>query len=189
MEQERVWTIPNAISFARLLLVPVFGYLIIAGHDVAAIVVLAFAGLTDWLDGFLARALNQTSRLGRLLDPVADRLYIGVTLIGLAVRELIPWWIFLLILMRELVLVGCQLVLRSRGFGFLQVHIAGKAATFALMYAFPLLLLGTLGGTVGYAATVAGWACALWGVGLYWVAAFIYAGQTWQATQQSPVPA
>lgn len=180
-ESTRIWTLPNVISFLRLALIPVFGYLILTEQDVAAIVVLMVAGFTDWLDGALARRLNQVTVLGRLLDPAADRLYILVTLIGLAVRQFIPWWLVAVIVSRELVIIACQAVLRSRGFGYLQVHMAGKAATFALMYAFPLLLLGTLGGTLGYLATVLGWAFALWGVGLYWVAAGIYVAQTVRA--------
>lgn len=177
-ESTRIWTIPNVISFLRLALIPVFGVLIWRENDVAAVGVLVVAGLTDWLDGALARRLDQLSELGRILDPVADRLYIAVTLIGLAVRDFIPWWLVALVFGRELVILVCQALLHQRGFGLLQVHLAGKAATFALMYAFPLLLLGTLGGTLGYTATVAGWAFALWGVGLYWLAAGIYVAQT-----------
>lgn len=177
-ESREIWTIPNIISMFRFVLVPVFAWLILAGHDVAAILVLVVAGLTDWLDGVLARRLNQVTVLGRLMDPVADRLYIAVTLVGLAVRDFIPWWLVAVIVLRELLLVLLQSALRARGYGFLHVHMAGKAATFALMYAFPLLLLGTLGGAVGYWATVLGWAFALWGVGLYWVAAGIYTAQT-----------
>lgn len=180
-ESHRIWTIPNVISFLRLALIPVFGYLILAGHDVAAVLVLVVAGATDWLDGALARRLGQVTVLGRVLDPIADRLYILVTLIGLAVRDFIPWWLLAVILARELVIVVAQTFLKAHGFGYFQVHIAGKAATFALMYAFPLLLLGSLGGTFGYVATVTGWAFALWGVGLYWIAAGIYVGQAVRA--------
>lgn len=183
VESRRIWTIPNVISFLRLALIPVFAYLILTERDVAAIVVLAVAGITDWLDGALARWLNQTTVLGRLLDPAADRLYILVTLVGLAARGFIPWWLMAVIVLRDVVIAVCQAVLRSRGFGYFQVHLAGKAATFALMYAFPLLLLGSLGGTFGYAATVVGWAFALWGVGLYWVAAGIYIVQMYRALQ------
>ncbi len=181
MESARLVNIPNSISILRLALVPVFGLLIFAEQDVAAIAVLAVAGATDWLDGVLARRLGQVTEFGRLLDPAADRLYIAVTLVGLAARGFIPWWIFIAIVARELVIIGCLLLLRSRGFGFLQVHLAGKAATFALMYAFPLLLLGSFEGTLGYVSTVVGWAFALWGVALYWVAAIIYVVQTWES--------
>ncbi|MFC4555075.1 CDP-alcohol phosphatidyltransferase family protein [Georgenia faecalis] len=174
---DRVWTIPNVISVLRLLLVPVFAWLILSGHDVAALVVLAVAGASDWLDGFIARRLNQTSRLGQMLDPAADRLYIFVTLIGLAYRELVPWWLVGVIVLRELVLAGMIPILLRYGYGPLPVHMAGKAGTFGLMYAFPLLLLATVPGAVGDAAWIVGWASALWGVGLYWFACLLYVEQ------------
>jgi cardiolipin synthase len=176
-EADRLWTIPNAISLVRLLLVPVFAWLIVAGHDVVALVVLAAAGASDWLDGFLARRLHQTSRLGRVLDPAADRLYIFVTLIGLAYRDLVPWWLVGVIVLRELVLAGTIPVLSRYGYGPLPVHMAGKAGTFGLMYAFPLLLLAEVPGALGHAAGVFGWASALWGVGLYWFACLLYVEQ------------
>lgn len=174
---ERVLTLPNAISFARLLLVPVFGVLIFTERDVAALVVLVVAGASDWFDGVIARRFNQMSRLGQLLDPAADRLYIFVTLVGLAWRELVPWWLVVVIALRDVVLAALLPVLTRRGYGPLPVHLAGKAGTFALMYAFPLLLLGNVPGTVGTVAWTFGWASALWGVGLYWLAAILYVDQ------------
>ncbi|HLS50130.1 MAG TPA: CDP-alcohol phosphatidyltransferase family protein, partial [Actinomycetaceae bacterium] len=133
----RVWTVPNAISATRLLLVPVFAWLIVAEHDVAALIVLMVAGASDWLDGFIARRFNQSSSLGQALDPAADRLYIFVTLIGLAYRDLIPWWLVAIIVARELVLAATLPVLLRHGYKQLPVHLAGKAGTFCLMYAFP----------------------------------------------------
>ncbi|WP_448074099.1 CDP-alcohol phosphatidyltransferase family protein [Georgenia yuyongxinii] len=174
---ERVLTLPNAISFARLLLVPVFGVLIFTERDVAALVVLVVAGASDWFDGVIARRFNQMSRLGQLLDPAADRLYIFVTLVGLAWRELVPWWLVVVIALRDVVLAALLPVLTRRGYGPLPVHLAGKAGTFALMYAFPLLLLGNVPGTLGTVAWTFGWASALWGVGLYWLAAILYVDQ------------
>ena len=174
----KVLTLPNVISFARILMVPVFAWLMFSRHDLAAVVLLVLAGGSDWLDGILARRLNQMSVLGQMIDPVADRLYIFVTLVGLAYRSFIPWWLVAVIVARELVLVGCHLLLTSRGIGSLQVHMAGKAATFALMYAFPLLLLGAMPGVWGYGALVIGWAAALWGVALYWISAWVYVRQT-----------
>ncbi|MEE6281018.1 CDP-alcohol phosphatidyltransferase family protein [Georgenia sp. MJ170] len=174
---ERVWTVPNVISLVRLLLIPVFAWLIVAEHDVLALVVLAVAGLTDWADGFIARRFNQASRLGRVLDPAADRLYIFAALIGLAYRDLIPWWLVIIIVARELVLAGTIPFLLRYGYGTLPVHMAGKTGTFCLMYAFPLLLLGAMPGAVGATAFVIGWAVALWGVGLYWFACLLYVEQ------------
>ncbi|WP_345216304.1 CDP-alcohol phosphatidyltransferase family protein [Georgenia halophila] len=174
---ERVWTVPNVISFLRLLLVPVFGALLFAEEDVAALVVLVVAGFSDWLDGVIARLFHQTSMLGQLLDPAADRLYILVTLVGLAWRDFVPWWLVLVIVGRDVVLACLLPPLRRHGYGPLPVHLAGKAGTFALMYAFPLLLLAGVPGTVGTLAWTFGWASALWGVGLYWFAAFLYVEQ------------
>jgi len=184
---ERVWTVPNAISFLRLALIPVFAWLIVGEHDVAALIVLAVAGATDWADGFIARRFDQTSRLGRMLDPAADRLYIFVTLIGLAYREIVPWWLVVIIVARELVLAGTIPVLIRHGYGPLPVHMAGKAGTFCLMYAFPLLLLASVPGVVGEVAWTVGWASALWGVGLYWFACLLYLEQVaWIVRRDRP---
>lgn len=174
---DRVWTVPNVISALRLLLVPVFGVLILNEQDVAALVVLVVAGASDWFDGVIARRFNQTSRLGQLLDPAADRLYIFVTLVGLAWRDLVPWWLVIVIVARDVVLAGLLPILTRHGYGPLPVHLAGKAGTFALMYAFPLLLLAGVPGTVGALAWTFGWASAWWGVGLYWFAALLYVEQ------------
>lgn len=174
---DRVLTIPNAISFVRLLMVPVVLVLILTHHDIAAVVVLACSGASDWIDGVIARRFNQTSRLGRFLDPTADRLFIAVTLIGMAVRGLLPWWLVGVIFARDL-LVGALLpFMVRRGFPGFPVHLAGKAGTFALMYAFPLLLLANLPGVVGDVAWVVGWAAAWWGVFLYWCAGALYVDQ------------
>ncbi|GEA80699.1 CDP-alcohol phosphatidyltransferase family protein [Cellulomonas sp. CW35] len=170
----RVLTVPNAISFARLLLVPVFGVLIASGRDGWAVVVLAVSGASDWLDGVLARRLGQVSRLGQLLDPAADRLFIAVTLVGLVWRDVVPLWLLVVILAREVVLGIMLIALGRAGYPPPQVHLAGKAGTFALLYAFPLLLLASWDSWVGTVAEVAGWAFALWGVGLYWFAGALY---------------
>ncbi|MCK9793569.1 CDP-alcohol phosphatidyltransferase family protein [Isoptericola sp. 4D.3] len=173
----RVFTIPNLVSFLRLALVPVFAVLIVVGEDVWALGVLAFSGFTDWLDGVLARRLNQVTRLGQMLDPAADRLFIFVTLIGLTWRDVIPLSILVVIVARDVVLACLLPVLARHGYGPLPVSFVGKAGTFALLYAFPLLLLATTPGAVGAAAHVVGWAFTWWGVGLYWVAGVQYVRQ------------
>ena len=145
-----------------------------------AVGLLIAAGLSDWLDGKLARAWNQQSRLGQVLDPAADRLYIAATLIALAVRAIIPWWLVALLVSRELVLGVALLVLRRHDFGPLQVSFVGKAATLCLLYAFPLLFLGSHEGTAALAARVTGWAFAIWGSALYWWAAALYLVQARQ---------
>ena len=126
----------------RLLGVPVFLWLLLGPEeDGWALVILMVSGFTDWLDGKLARWLNQGSRLGALLDPAADRLYIVSTLVALAIREVVPVWVVALLLGRELVLGVMLLVLRHYGYPPLQVHYLGKAATLLLLYAFPVLLI------------------------------------------------
>lgn len=174
---DRIVTIPNALSLARLLGVPVFLWLVLAQQaDVAAFVLLVVAGLTDWLDGYLARRLNQRSRVGVLLDPLADRLYIAATLLGLALRSIIPWWLVVILVLRELLLLALLPRLRRSGRWALPVTYVGKAATFALLWGFPALLLSALP-TVGEAVAMAGWAFALWGTFLYWWAGIRYVQQ------------
>jgi len=173
-----VLTLPNLISFLRLLGVPLFLWLVLGPEaDVLALVVLMVSGVTDFLDGWLARKLDQTSELGQLLDPVADRLYILAVVVGLAMRDIIPWWVALSLPLRDLLLWGLVPLLRTRGYSALPVHFLGKAATFNLLYAFPLLLLGDGDGTIATLAQVFGWAFALWGIGLYWWAGVLYAWQ------------
>ena len=174
-QQGRILTVPNAISVARLAGVPVFLWLVLGPEaDGWAVGLLIAAGLSDWLDGVIARAWDQQSRLGQVLDPAADRLYIAATLIGLAIRAIIPWWLVALLAARELLLAVALLVLRRYGYGPLQVSLVGKAATLCLLYAFPLLFLGAHAGTPALVARVIGWAFAIWGTALYWWAATLY---------------
>jgi cardiolipin synthase len=174
-QQGRILTVPNVISVARLAGVPVFLWLVLGPEaDGWAVGLLIAAGLSDWLDGVIARAWDQQSRLGQVLDPAADRLYIAATLIGLAIRAIIPWWLVALLAARELLLAVALLVLRRYGYGPLQVSLVGKAATLCLLCAFPLLFLGAHEGTPALVARVIGWAFAIWGTALYWWAAALY---------------
>jgi cardiolipin synthase len=173
-----VWTIPNIISMVRLAGVPLFLWLVIGPEaDVWALVVLMISGFTDWLDGYLARRLNQMSKLGEILDPVADRLYILAAVIGLLYRDIIPLWVAILLPARDLFLWCLVPFLRTRGYSALPVHYLGKAATAALLYSFPMLFLGDGDGPVATLAEVFGWAFAIWGIGLYWWAGLLYAWQ------------
>ena len=174
----RVWTVPNVLSMLRLAGVPVFLWLVLGPEaDGWALALLAVMGVTDFLDGWLARRLGQTSKVGEVLDPVADRLYILAVVVALALREVIPWWVALSLPLRDLLLWGLVPLLRTRGYSALPVHFLGKVATFNLLYAFPLLLLGDGEGTVATLADVFGWAFAVWGIGLYWWAGILYAWQ------------
>lgn len=178
MGEDRLLTIPNLLSVVRIVLLPVFLWLVLVPEaDVLALLVLVVSGVTDYLDGKLARRLDQTSRLGAILDPVADRLYILAVVVGLALRDIIPWWLAVLLPLRDVFLFSLVPFLRTRGYSSLPVHFLGKAATAGLLYAFPLLLLGDGEGTVADLADVFGWAFAIWGVGLYWWGGILYAFQ------------
>lgn len=178
---QRVLTVPNVISLARLAGVPVFLWLVLGLRSQAgdwwAVGLLVAAGVSDWLDGKIARAWNQQSRLGELLDPVADRLYIVATVTALAFRVIIPWWLVGVLAARELVLGVVLIALWRGGYGPLKVSFVGKAATLSLLYSFPLLFLGSHPTSYATLAQVFGWAFALWGTALYWWAAVLYAEQ------------
>jgi len=178
---DRVLTWPNLLSIARLCGVPVFLWLVLGPEwDGWALVLLMVSGITDWLDGKLARTLNQSSKLGQILDPVADRCYILAVVVALAIRDIIPWWLAVSLPLRDVFLFSLVPFLRTRGYSALPVHFLGKAATASLLYAFPLLLLGDGEETVARLADVFGWAFAIWGTGLYWWAGFLYAYQVSQ---------
>jgi cardiolipin synthase len=177
----RVWTVPNLLSAARLGGVPLFLWLVLGPEaDGWALLVLMVSGVTDYADGWLARKLDQQTVVGQILDPVADRLYILAVVFGLALRDVIPWWLAISLPLRDLLMWGLVPLLRTRGYTSLPVHFLGKAATFNLLYAFPLLLLGDGEGLVARLAETFGWAFAFWGVGLYWWAGVLYAWQTYK---------
>ena len=161
-------TIPNALTALRGFGVPLFIWLALdLEADGWAILVLAIGGLTDYLDGKLARAWNQTSRFGELADPAIDRIYILATLIVLYLRDALPLWAIVLLLGRDFILGVVTIALTRKGLPPLQVTYIGKAATFNLLYAFPLLLLALKDSLAGDLAFIFGWAFALWGIALY----------------------
>lgn len=163
-----MFTIPNLLTLVRFLGIPLFIYLALARRsDGWAIAVLMIGGATDYFDGKLARALNQTSRLGELADPTIDRLYIGATIIVLYIREAIPFWCIAVLLARDLFMLGIAGVLAAKKYPPLTVSYLGKAATFNLLYALPLLLLALNGSLIGTVAFIFGWAFAIWGMVLY----------------------
>ena len=172
-----VVNIPNLLSFLRIALVPVFLWFLLDEFFLAAIAVLAVAGLTDFLDGYLARKLNQTTKLGKMLDPVADRLYIFATLLALSATGYVPWWLAGLVILRDVLMLVSLPVLASVGYRSLPVHYLGKASTFALLYSFPLLMMGKIFTEAAFIITPMAWAFALWGVALYWWSGFVYLWQ------------
>jgi cardiolipin synthase (CMP-forming) len=175
---DRVWTAPNVLSMLRLVCVPVFLWLILSGRDNWALVVLTLSGVSDYLDGKIARHYNLVSRVGQLLDPLADRLYILSTLFGLAWQEIIPWWLVAILVSRDVFGTALLMVVRRYGYRALPVHFIGKAATFDLLYAFPLILVGQGHTMLATVMLPIGWAFAWWGTVLYWVAGVMYAVQT-----------
>ena len=178
---------PNLLSVTRLLGVPLFLWLLLGPHaDGWALLVLALSGVTDWADGVLARKLDQQSRLGELLDPAVDRLYILASLLGLLLRQIIPLWLVVLLIGRDLLLAATLPALKRRGLTGLPVHYLGKAATFCLLYAFPFLLLGSRPGTLGEIAKPIAWAFTLWGTGLYLWAGALYLRQVRRITESVP---
>jgi len=175
------WTIPNALSGLRLLGVPFFFWLIVGPqNDGLALIILIVSSFTDWLDGYLARRLNQFSRLGELLDPLADRLYVVAALIALLYRDLLPLWVVVVLLLRDLAMSLLLVYLKKFGITGIPVHFVGKAATMNLLYALPLILLGTFSNQVGQAAHIFGWAFLLWGIAMYWYAGVLYFVQVFQ---------
>jgi cardiolipin synthase len=172
----RVLTIPNVLSLIRLVLVPVFLYLLLVTHAYAlAVAILMFSGFSDWADGKIARLVaNQSSRLGELLDPLVDRVYMVTVPLGLGAAGVVPWWLVGTLIGRDLVLAATLPVVRSRGLTALPVTYIGKAATFALMSGFPLVLLGQWDALWSRVIGACGWGFLIWGVGMYLWSAVLY---------------
>ena len=174
----RLLTVPNVLSGIRLVLIPVFAYLLLVAHANAwAVAVLMFSGASDWADGKIARLLNQSSKLGALLDPAVDRLYMVTVPIALGLRGIVPWWIIAVLLARDVLLAAELPLLRTRGFTALPVLYIGKAATFALMSAFPLILLGQWDALWSRVVLACGWAFLIWGTYFYLWSFVLYAVQ------------
>ena len=186
---DRIVTIPNALSTVRLLLVPVFLALVLTGQDLAALVVIIVSSATDYLDGIIARRFGQITKLGQQLDPAADRLFIFAAVIALAVREVVPWWVVIVIVGRDVLLAVLGVVLAQHDYGPLPVHHLGKLATFALFYALPILVLGQAFPQVAAVSDPIGWAFILWGGFLYWWAGALYLRQTLALLAESAQPA
>jgi cardiolipin synthase len=186
--QNRVLTVPNALSVLRLALVPVFLWLLLVVHANAwAVGVLMFSGFSDWADGKIARLVaNQSSRLGELLDPLVDRIYMVTVPIALAVHGSVPWWFLITLLARDLILAGTLPLLRSRGLTALPVTYLGKAATFALMSGFPLVLLGQWDARWSRVVLACGWAFLIWGLALYLWSGALYLMQVTLVLRRMP---
>ena len=169
-----MFNIPNTLTLLRALGVPLFLYLfLVAQLPVASFLVITMGAITDYLDGKIARALNQTSEFGAKFDPTVDRLYIAAVIIAFAIKDYLPWWLVISIIARDLILAIVIISQRIRGIAFLPVTFLGKAATFNLLYAFPFLLLADLN-LIGIWCYRAGWAFAIWGISLYFYTGIQY---------------
>jgi len=186
--RERVLTVPNALSVLRLILVPVFLYLLLVANARGWVVaVLMFSGFSDWADGKIARLVdNQSSRLGELLDPAVDRIYMITIPVALAIYGAVPWWIVLTLIGRDVVLAATLPLLRSRGLTALPVTYIGKAATFALMSGFPLILLGQWDALWSRVVLACGWAFLVWGMAMYLWSGVLYLIQVAMVMRQLP---
>ena len=190
MEQDapdRVLTVPNLLSVIRLLLIPVFTYALMVAHANGwAVAILMFSGASDWADGKIARTLDQSSRLGVLLDPAVDRLYMVTVPVVLALSGIVPWWFVVTLLVRDGLLAATLPLLRSRGLTALPVTYIGKAATFALMSGFPLVLLGTWDALWSRVIGACGWGFLIWGMYAYLWSFVLYAVQLVLVMRQLP---
>lgn len=187
MRSNRILTVPNVLSVVRLLGVPLFIYLLLVEKaDGWALAVLMASGFTDWLDGKLARVLGQMTRLGALLDPFVDRLYVVTTLVTFVIRGFIPWWVAAILIGRDAILALSLVVYRRRGLPPPEVIYLGKAATFLLMFALPLILAAQ--GDWGFAnvARPLGFAFLAWGTVLYVWTGVIYLGKAFTVMRDVP---
>jgi CDP-diacylglycerol--glycerol-3-phosphate 3-phosphatidyltransferase len=184
---DRVLTVPNVLSAIRLLLIPVFIYVLLVAHANAwAVAILMFSGISDWADGKIARLLNQSSRLGVLLDPAVDRLYMVTVPITMAASGIVPWWFVITLLIRDGLLAATLPSLRSRGLTALPVTYVGKAATFALMSGFPLVLLGQWHALWSRVVGACGWGFLIWGLYMYLWAFVLYIVQMALVVRRMP---
>ncbi|HEX2213781.1 MAG TPA: CDP-alcohol phosphatidyltransferase family protein, partial [Mycobacterium sp.] len=186
--RDRVLTVPNILSVVRLVLVPVFLWLLlVADANAWAVAVLMFSGFSDWADGKIARLVdNQSSRLGELLDPLVDRIYMVAVPVAMAIHGSLPWWIVLTLIGRDAVLAATLPLLRGRGITALPVTYIGKAATFALMSGLPLILLGQWDATWSRVVLATGWAFLIWGLLMYLWSGVLYLIQVGMVVRQLP---
>ena len=176
----RVLTVPNLISFLRICSIPYLAWLITKNHMILALIVLAISAFSDCIDGYIARRWNQVSKLGQILDPIADRLLIIFSTIALAIARIIPWWALVLVVLRDVIMAALVVLLAQHDYGPLPVNFVGKAGTALIMLAIVSLMIvyavNTEAMFVLYAAAIA---CGVWGVVLYWYAGLLYYRQAY----------
>jgi cardiolipin synthase len=182
---DRILTAPNVITMVRLLCIPLYLWLLFAAHrQIAAAVLLALLGATDWVDGFVARRYGQVSTFGKVLDPTADRILVGTAVISIMIYGAVPLWFGVATIAREVLVSAMVLLLASLGAARIDVLWVGKAGTFGLMFAYPTFLLGD--GTAGWQEPIRiiAWVTGLVGLGLAWWAAGSYIGPARRALAQ-----
>jgi cardiolipin synthase (CMP-forming) len=170
----RIFTVANAVSVVRLMAIPVFLWLVIEDRLLIAFVLLVVAVLSDFVDGMIARRMNEITKLGQFLDPFADRLFIAATVIALAIQDVVPWWFVIAVMLRDALLGIGGVVMARYGAATLPVKWWGKVATFAMLVVLPLFLLGAVVPEVGEITNPIAWVLALATVALYWVVGFSY---------------
>ncbi len=174
IRRTQILTIPNGITLLRAFGIPLFLWIFLRSHNASlSFIVLALGAVSDYLDGKIARLLHQESALGAAMDPTIDRAYIAATVIALAIRDFIPWWVVLLLVARDIWMALALIVKRKRSGEIFEVTFLGKAATFNLLYAFPFILLQGENGLGRFAHNI-GWSFAIWGIGLYIFTAIDY---------------
>lgn len=184
---DRVATVPNLLSLVRILLIPLFVFLIVhRGTELAGLLLLGAVSSTDWIDGYIARRTGQVSNLGKLLDPVADRLALGAAIVAFVLRDAVPLWVALLILVRDAVILvaGIALLLRFRA--RIDVRWIGKAGTFGLMWAVPALAWGHFELWPGAVIRTLGWIALVPALSFYYAATVAYAIDARAAVRTSP---
>jgi cardiolipin synthase (CMP-forming) len=185
---DRILTIPNVLSIVRLSCIPLFLWLLFGGDDrLAAAGLLAILGATDWVDGYVARHFHQVSNLGKVLDPVADRLLLLVAVVAIAVDGSVPVWVAVLTLLRELIVGVATLVLAAMGAARIDVTWWGKAGTFGQLAAYPLFLASEADWALADAARVGAWAAVLPGLAFSYVALALYVPLAKQALRDGRV--
>jgi cardiolipin synthase (CMP-forming) len=170
----RIFTVANAVSVVRLMAIPVFLWLVIEDRLLIGFVLLVVAVLTDFVDGMIARRMNEITKLGQFLDPFADRLFIAATVIALAIQDVVPWWFVIAVMLRDALLGIGGVVMARYGAATLPVKWWGKVATFAMLVVLPLFLLGAVVPEIGEITNPIAWVLALATVALYWVVGFSY---------------
>ena len=173
-----ILTVPNVISLLRILSIPLIAYLVANRHLIISLVVMLISALSDGVDGIIARRFNQVSKLGQILDPVADRLLILCSVLALSIASILPWWLLALVGARDVLMGLLVLVLAQHNYGPLPVHFAGKTGTAVLMLAIPALIFADVGTSAFFRFFhLVALAAVIWGVALYWLAGLIYARQ------------